>query len=43
MTVEPDSKNSNPMLPWAALVRLIAVALTFLWVILAFARNPVAH
>lgn len=94
MTVQPDEKNPNPILPWAALicgvlswplspfvpigldiaaivlgllalkqtskdlrkerlmahvglwaglVRLIAGALTLLWVFLAFARNPVAH
>ena len=94
MTVQPDGKNPNPMLPWAALIcgvlswpltpvlpigldvvaivlgllalkqtskdlkkerlmahvglwagliRLVAAALTFLWVIIAFARNPVAH
>jgi hypothetical protein len=28
---------------WAGLVRLIAATLMFLWVIIAFARNPVAH
>ena len=94
MTAQPDDKNPNPMLPWAALIcgvlswlltpvlpvgldiaaiilgvmalkqtskdlkkerlmaniglwagliKLIAVALTFLWVIIAFLRNPVAH
>ena len=28
---------------WAGASKLIAMALTFLWVIIAFLRNPVAH